>query len=132
MKRLCAALLFLSAALSAFGGADPEKIPQLTPQEAQQRVEAGTAVLIDVREASEWEEGVATPARLQSLSSLRGDRSEWKDTLSEEPKKELILYCRSGNRSGKAAEILAKEGYSVANAGAFEAWKKAGLPVRKP
>lgn len=101
-------------------------------QDAADRVKAGNAVLVDVREPGEWTStGVAEPAVLLSLSDLRGDRTSWKAFLQENKDKELILYCRSGNRSGIAARILAKEGYHVANAGGFKHWEKAGLPVRQ-
>ena len=103
----------------------------MTPEEAAKRVKEGKAILIDVREAGEWADtGVAESAVLLSLSDLRGDRSAWKPFLKENKDKELILYCRSGNRSGIAARILSKEGYRVANAGGFKHWKSNGLPVR--
>lgn len=103
----------------------------MEPSEAAKRVSEGTALLIDVREPGEWAStGVAEPAALLSLSDLRGDRSSWKTFLKENKDKELILYCRSGNRSGVAVRILEKEGYKVANAGGFKHWQKAGLPVR--
>jgi rhodanese-related sulfurtransferase len=35
------------------------------------------------------------------------------------------LYCRSGNRSGKSAKILKKEGYEVYNIlGGYNQWKQ--------
>ena len=104
----------------------------LPASEAASRVAAGTAVLVDVREPGEWADGwVAEPANLLSLSDLRGDRTGWKSFLAENKDKELILYCRSGNRSGIAARILTKEGFNVANAGGFRDWVAAGLPTRQ-
>lgn len=104
----------------------------LAPDEAAKRVAAGTAVLIDVREPSEWTDGVVKGALLLPLSDLRGDRAQWRPALAAHGDKELILYCRSGNRSAIAAGILAKEKLRVANAGAFSAWKTAGQPVTTP
>ncbi len=104
----------------------------MPPAEAAQRVADGIAVLIDVREPGEWAStGVAEPAVLLSLSDLRSERVTWKAFLGKNKKKELILYCRSGNRSGVAARILEQEGFQVANAGGFKHWKSAGLPVRQ-
>lgn len=101
-------------------------------QEAAGRIATGKAVLVDVREPAEWADtGVAEPAVLLSLSDLRGERTQWKNFLEQNKDKELILYCRSGNRSGIAAGILAKEGFKVANAGGFKHWAGAGLPVRQ-
>lgn len=106
--------------------------PSVSPEEAAQRVAAGTAVLIDVREPAEWSGGVAQPAVLCSLGDLRGDRAQWKKILEANKDKELILYCASGARSGMAASMLRKEGYQVVNAGGFSSWRGAGLPVRQP
>lgn len=125
---------FLLAALTAVLGLGrlAAETPPIAPAEAAAKVAAGEAILIDVREPSEWKDGVASPAVLLSLSDLRGERTQWKAFLEKAGDKPLILYCRSGNRSGQAAEILAKEGKTVANAGAFKDWEAAGLPTRKP
>ena len=55
--------------------------PSISPAEADERVKAATAVLIDVREQDEWNDGVAEPAELCSLSDLRGPRAQWKAVL---------------------------------------------------
>ena len=104
----------------------------ISPQAAAERVKSGEALLIDVREPAEWKDGVAAPALLLPLSDLRGDRTKWKAVLEANADKELVLYCRSGNRSGIAAELLEKEGFRVSNAGGFAAWQEAKLPTRKP
>lgn len=101
--------------------------------EVAERLKAGDAVLIDVREPNEWKStGVAEPAVLLAMSDLRGSRVTWKPFLEKNRDKTLLLICRSGNRSGQVAAVLAKEGYKTINVGAFAAWKAAGLPVRKP
>lgn len=106
--------------------------PSVDPAEAARRVAAGTAVLIDVREADEWSGGVAEPALLCSMSDLRGGRAQWQAVLEANKDKELIVYCASGARSGVVASMLRKEGFQVVNAGGFGSWKSAGLPVRMP
>ena len=106
--------------------------PIITPEEAARRVAAGTAVLIDVREPSEWRDGVVTGALLLPLSDLQGERKQWKPALAANADKELILYCRSGNRASSAARLLTGEKFKTANAGGFSAWKAAGQPVRVP
>ncbi len=120
------------AVVAALQGASSAGAPKISPQEAARRVEEGKAVLIDVREPKEWTEGVAAPAQLLSLSDLRGERKDWNAFLEKNRGRELILYCRTGNRSEIAAAVLAKEGFTTANAGGFAAWKEAGLPVRQP
>ncbi len=105
---------------------------KISPAEAQKLIEANEAILVDVRERPEFLGGVAEPAALLPLSDLKGSRSAWKEVLAAHPKKIFILYCASGNRSGQAAKILQKEGYSTRNLGGFSSWKAAGLPVRQP
>jgi rhodanese-related sulfurtransferase len=115
-----------------FSSARSAEVPAITPAEAAKRVAAGTAVLVDVREPSEWAEaGVAEPAALLPSSDFKGERTLWKPFLEKHAGKEVILYCRSGRRSGQVAEKLATEGVKVANAGGFKDWQAAGLPVRK-
>jgi rhodanese-related sulfurtransferase len=69
---------------------------------------------------------------LLPLSDLTGTRQQWKPFLDQVGDREIILYCRSGVRSGRAASTLAKEGFRTANAGGFSDWVKAGLPVTSP
>jgi rhodanese-related sulfurtransferase len=122
---LVATFLLATASLVA------AEVPQLTPAEAAARVASGKAVLVDVREAAEWAEtGVAAPATLLPTSDFNGEQKLWKPFLEKNAGKQIILYCRSGNRSGQIAAKLAAAGVPVANAGAFKDWAAAGLPTR--
>jgi rhodanese-related sulfurtransferase len=128
MKLLKTILSFVTFA--AIAGA--AEVPKISPVEAAKKVSEGTAIMIDVREPSEWaESGVAEPAELLSMSDFNGDQKLWKPFLEKNAGKELILYCRSGNRSGQVAAKLAAQGLKVENSGAFKDWAAAGLPVRK-
>lgn len=71
-------------------------------------------IVIDVRTPVEWSEG-----HLQS-----SDNIEWQNILSIKESisknEKIYLYCRSGNRSGKATKILIDAGYTnVTNAGSM-------------
>ena len=125
MKYLLLALVLTSS----LGAAE---VATLSPAEAAKLVADGKAVLVDVREPSEWaESGVATPAVLLPKSEFdEGMIGEWKDFLAKTGDKQIILYCRSGRRSGAVAAALAAKGHKVANAGGFKDWQAAGLPVR--
>ncbi len=108
------------------------EIATITPKAAAQLVADGKAVLVDVRESSEWaESGVAKPAVLLAKSDFDGDQKQWKEFLAQTGDKEIILYCRSGKRAGVIGTTLAAKGHKVANAGGFKDWEAAGLPVRK-
>jgi rhodanese-related sulfurtransferase len=125
--------LILTAIFAALFFAQPavagETIP---PAEAANRVAAGKAILIDVREPNEWTGGVVTGVLLLPLSDLRGERKLWKPVLEASRDKALIVYCRSGNRSAQAVAILEKENFKATNAGGFADWKSAGQPVAMP
>jgi len=115
-----------------FSSAFAAQVATVSPKEAAQLVAEGKAVLIDVRELSECAEtGVAAPAVLLPKSDFDGSQKLWKEFLGKNPDKQLILYCRSGRRSGAVAAALAAQGHPVANAGGFKDWEAAGLPVRK-
>ena len=106
--------------------------PKISPAEAARRVADGKAVLVDVREPSEWAEtGVAAPAVLLAKSDFDGAQADWKPFLEKNAGKEIILYCRSGKRAGTVGAALAEKGVNVANAGGMKDWTDAGLPVRK-
>ena len=126
INRLFAALL-ISASLSFAA-----EVSKIEPTAAAALVAAGKAVLVDVREPTEWAEtGVVAAATLLAKSDFDGAQTNWKPFLEKNQDQQIILYCRSGNRSGIVAKALAEKGFKVANAGGFKAWAAAGQPVRK-
>ncbi len=126
-------LLLLPLILVSAVAALAADVPRLTAAESAKLVQDGQAVLVDVREPAEWREtGVAAPAVLLEKSDFDGAKAAWAPFLAKVGKdKTIVLYCRSGGRSGRVAEALAAEGYKVVNAGGFKDWTAAGLPVRK-
>jgi len=125
-------ILCLVSLLSFIAAAAAAEVSKISPAEAARLVAQGTAVLVDVREPAEWAEtGVVTGAALLPKSDFDGDRKLWQDFLAQAGDKQLILYCRSGKRSGTVAAALAQQGRKVANAGGFKDWQDAGQPVRK-
>ena len=81
-------------------------------------------LLVDVRTPEEYAEGhIANSVNipLQELSSR----------LSEIPKDTpVVLYCRSGNRSNQAFNLLANEGYAdLYDMGGIIDWQAQGYPI---
>ncbi len=74
-------------------------------------VAAGKAVLVDVREQAEWDNGHLKAAQLVPLSLLNKDGAEIPASIPKD--KPVYLHCRSGARSLKAAEILKAKGYDA-------------------
>jgi rhodanese-related sulfurtransferase len=106
-------------------------VESITAAEAQARVQAGSAILVDVREANEIASGMAEPAVWMPDSRIGGE--EWKRFVAAIPQdQEVIFYCRSGRRSQGAGLRLASLGYRVSNMGGFSSWTQAGLPVKTP
>jgi rhodanese-related sulfurtransferase len=123
-------VFIMSLPLSNAGG-QPSQVRAVAPLEAQALVAAGTAVLVDVREADEWAEtGVAEPAATLAMSGLRQPSEEWVRFLQQNTDRELLLYCHSGGRSQRVAVALASYGYKTANVGGIGDWAGAGLPLR--
>ncbi|MGW3498221.1 rhodanese-like domain-containing protein [Streptomyces sp. NPDC001020] len=99
---------------------------QITVTDAQDRAQAGEAVLLDVREADEYAAGHAPGSHWQPLIAIAAGA----DLPTEAQGRPVLAICRSGNRSQKAAEVLAARGVDVANvSGGMRAWAAAGLPV---
>lgn len=105
----------------------------MTCQEALELVKSGKAILVDVREEEELKEsGLADGALWMPTSEVSEDTPKWQEFKAKLPKdKQVILYCRSGNRSGRMAEFLSQDGYQTVNLGGFCDWKAAQLPIRK-
>ncbi len=127
--------VFFAALLSATGAnASVTDIPGISPQDAYEQFKNQTALIVDVREHGELiESGMAEGALWLATSKMVDDSPEWRqfvDTTTRE--KLVIVYCRSGKRAQKAAVRLVENGFRAANMGAFEAWKKAGLPIVFP
>jgi len=71
------------------------------------------AVLIDVREKSEWDDGHLKDAKLLPLSILKAEPKA-EDVARVIPKDKIIYcHCGSGVRCLKAADALKKLGYDV-------------------
>jgi sulfur-carrier protein adenylyltransferase/sulfurtransferase len=93
-------------------------IPQVTPVELKRRLDAGEDVFVlDVREPHEYQI-VNIGAPLIPLGDLPNRLTEL------DPNREIVVHCKSGGRSQRAAELLQKSGFkNVANlAGGITAW----------
>ena len=75
------------------------------------------SIIIDVRTKQEWDSGYIDGAIHIPLNNLSKDINKYTVSNNEE----ILLYCRSGNRSGKAKLILEELGYTdIRNIGGIE------------
>jgi rhodanese-related sulfurtransferase len=103
------------------------RIREVTTRDVQQRLAQGEAiVLLDIREANEWNLGHIPNA----VYLARGVIETSIEALVPRDAT-VVLYCASGNRSALAAETLTEMGYaSVASmAGGFRDWVGTGGEV---
>jgi molybdopterin/thiamine biosynthesis adenylyltransferase/rhodanese-related sulfurtransferase len=104
-----------------------QQIEEIEPFEAAQEIEGGDVVLIDTREPHEFQEARIEGGKLVPPGLLADEIA----AKAPDKSARTILYCRSGNRSYKAAEQMQALGYeNVASmAGGILAWQEQGLPV---
>jgi len=97
--------------------------------EATQLINRQDALVLDVRNAEEFQQGHILNARNIPMSQLDARYSE----IARYKEKPVIVACESGSRSGGAAAVLRKQGFAqVFNlSGGTAAWQQAGLPVEK-
>lgn len=104
-------------------GEESRRIEQLDPRAAAARSAAG-AILLDVREQSEWDAGHAPDAVHIPYENIRARSNE----LPLD--RQIVTYCAGGVRSSLAASILESAGHDVANLhGGFTAWRNANLGI---
>jgi rhodanese-related sulfurtransferase len=100
-------------------------VPETDPTGASGLMAAG-ALMVDIREADEWEEVRIPGAEFRPLSEI----NDWFEELPRD--RTVILQCRSGNRSAMAVAALMREAGmdNILNlAGGIIAWHQAGLPI---
>jgi molybdopterin/thiamine biosynthesis adenylyltransferase/rhodanese-related sulfurtransferase len=104
-------------------------IREVTPAEVS-ALPPGNATIVDVREASEWEQG-HLPDALHISKSYVEQQIEGAIPDRHAP---LVRYCAGGGRSLFAAQSLEQLGYTnvASMSGGFQAWKSAGLPWEAP
>ncbi|MBU1385273.1 MAG: rhodanese-like domain-containing protein [Alphaproteobacteria bacterium] len=108
-------------------------VPAIDAVESRRLVTEQDALLIDVREPAE----LAVSGKLAGALAIpvgqiqmHADPDHPAHDPAFRPGRPLILYCRSGQRSGMAGQALKRMGYDpVFNLGSFEAAVAAGAPI---
>lgn len=110
-------------------------ITEITPRELKAKLDTGeNLVLIDVREAAEFEHGHIGGAHLvpRGIIEAAADTSFPKHypPLSGARDQQIVLYCATSGRSAMAAAVLQMMGFkNVLNlAGGYARWEAEGMP----
>ena len=106
------------------------RVREISLEQAQARLKQNPkAVLLDVREDSEWSAGHAAEATHLGKGILERDL----ERLHPDPDTEIIMYCGGGFRSALTCDAAQKIGYTnvFSLAGGYKAMVKAGWPMVK-
>jgi rhodanese-related sulfurtransferase len=97
--------------------------------EATMLINSKDAIVLDVRTPAEFAQSHILNSRNIPLDEIEARVKE----LERFKEKPVIVSCATGNRSGSAAAVLRKHGFTnVVNlAGGVAAWQQAGLPTGK-
>ena len=106
------------------------KIKEVDTQTAAAKIDANQAVVLDVREPDEFEQG----ALLGVVHIPRGHLEAQIETKIVDKTSPVIVYCAGGVRSAFAAKTLQELGYTnvLSMAGGFGKWKDEGRPWSTP
>lgn len=104
-------------------------IKSLSPAQAVLAVNRENGVVVDVCEPHEFKDGHIPHSVNVPLSGFK-DRLRELERYKERP---IVVSCRSGNRSVKAAVMLKRHGFQkvYALAGGLTAWQRENLPLEK-
>lgn len=102
---------------------------RMSAEQFQEKVGETPGVVIDVRTQKEYDQGHLAMVD-DHLDFLNGNFEASLDSLDKE--KTYYLYCRTGNRSGQAADLMKKSGFeNVYNIGGFQELVDAGVKSSK-
>ena len=133
---VCAVSLFFGASM-ALDAKDTEKKPVVKNHDAaaaqklikERKKQKKDLVILDVRTQAEFDAGHLADATLLDFHS-----PDFKKKLAKlDRNKAYLVYCRSGNRSGKSRDAMEKLGFKEIHHldGGFRAWSAAKLPSKK-
>ncbi len=105
-------------------------VPRITPAQAQEMINKGDVLVVDVRDAPEVEKSGKIAGAVHVSRGMLEFRADPQTTYHDKnftKDKTIILYCASGGRSALGGKVLKEMGYErVYNLGAFKDWAETG------
>lgn len=94
-------------------------VSKITSEEAKEEMNNRDVVILDVRTEEEYNSGHIENSMLIPIDDLENKAEE----VLKNKNQKILVYCRSGNRSEKAADLLVKMGYTnVYDFGGIKDW----------
>jgi len=133
MTKFFGATFLIGALLAAFlfvsdGVQTNNPNENVNPTQLETAINNKASLVIDIRTPDEWREGVIAGSKLLEMDDiLKG-----KTTLPKD--KPIIIYCRSGNRTGQTLNILKNSGYNNIShlKNGIISWAEEGKSIVKP
>lgn len=117
MKKTSKLSLVLLVCISLWGCSSNVKYETIDAKKAKEMMENEVVIILDVRTSNEFNEG-----HIENAINIDSSQIEKAVDLFEKDQT-ILVYCRSGNRSKKAAKQLAKLGYTnVFDFGGINNW----------
>ena len=111
-------------------------VPRITPAQAQELIDNGNAVIVDVRDAPEVEQSDMVAGAVhfpRGMLEFRADPESPYYDQSFAKDKTVIVYCAAGGRAALSGQALKEMGYGeVYNMGGFRDWAEAGGAIERP
>lgn len=108
MNKIIIVVLILAVGIMIYTNRQEEGYQKISPQEVKDKMDSDeNIVILDVRTKQEYKEGHILKSILVPVDDIN---TRIEDVVSDKDK-EIIVYCRSGNRSKVAANTLLKMGY---------------------
>ncbi len=125
-------VVVLIAAGCGGSGDKSDTIKEIQPAAVKQEMAQNkNVIVIDVRTPGEYTGplGHIPGASLRPLQNI----DDWVNEFANENDAEIIMVCRSGNRSGVAAKYFVENGFTNVHnmVGGMKAWNRENLPVEK-
>ncbi|MDU5111357.1 MAG: rhodanese-like domain-containing protein [Clostridium sp.] len=100
-------------------GQESAMVSKITAEEAKEEMNNSDVIILDVRTEEEYNSGHIKKSVLIPVDDLENKAEEV--LVNKEQK--ILVYCRSGNRSKKAADLLVEIGYTnVYDFGGIKDW----------
>jgi len=128
--RILAVFILLINYNNGHGQNRPLAIENVDAKKFKELVDDGKGIILDVRTPEEVSAGYINNA--STINLFDKDFNEKINLIQKD--KPIYVYCRTGVRSAKAAELLQQNGFSKIHVlkGGISAWENNGYPIVKP
>jgi len=124
MKFRIAILVLLVFSITSCLKTKTEGVMVLNPENFEQKIESSDVQLVDVRTPEEFAEG-----HIPNAINININGNDFESETSKlDKEKPVMVYCKMGGRSAKAASNLKEQGFKDISDldGGITSWKEAG------